>query len=263
MAVTNRRSGKLLYEMQCKSHTGGAGAEYTDQDRPRGDSGEPQMLPVGNAEAQQLNRDMYKLVNKRTKVIKRVNLYDPENMNPKLLYEGRGKNKDLDMKGTYEGWFMNAQAQYCAKTDEPRVVAGPQIDIKDANNGCRNPKCTQEQILGQRGADGGFVPNKGIERFLVLIGLSIAPEHCLHDLPEPNADGYIVFYTSNTCEELCDGPGKDCQRQVMHSSFNGIRADGGRYVVSDVYGHTPFRQATDYREKNGFAEVEDALSLEM
>lgn len=158
---------------------------------------------------------------------------------------------------------MHAQGEYCAKTDSPRNMAGPLIDIKDAHNGCRNIKCDRETVLGQVGLDGGFVPNKGLERFVVLLGLTISPEHCMHDLPEPNADGYIIFYTNNVCEELCDGPGKDCMRQVIHKSFTGLRANGGRYVTSDVYGHHTYKKATDFREKNGIAEVEDALSLDM
>lgn len=103
MAVTNKSNGKLMYEMQCKSRSGGSGAEYLEREKPSGASGEPQLLPVGNAETQKTLRDMYAMRSLRVKAAKRVILYNPNNLDPRLRYEGGGKDPDRDMKGTYEG----------------------------------------------------------------------------------------------------------------------------------------------------------------
>jgi hypothetical protein len=236
IAVTDRMSGKLMSEISCKSSSGGAGADYAV--RPSG-VGVPLMLPMGDPASQQRTKDMWAQQNV-VRVTKRVNLLNPNNMNPDLRYEGRSvSNTKKNRRGVYEGWFMQGLA-------------------------CMDQACTKKIILGLVDVIGRapFYPNTGGDRFVEMLGLRIAPDLCAVDLPEPNADGYRVFYTNPTCEELCDGPGPTCVMQRIHESFKGVSVDND-FTVSDAYGHNAYEVMVNKAAKNGIAPCEGALVVEI
>jgi hypothetical protein len=268
VAVTDKTTGKLMSEMSCKSSSGGAGADYKDSARPPiGPGNEPPTLPMGNAASKQRLIDMYAAGANRVNVRKRVNLYNPDDLDPRLRYEGDAPGRtDLDnARGVYERWFMHAQGQYCMKSQDPADAGGPLVDIKNAQNGCKDVDCTQKIVLGgltHRQKD-GFVPNMGHDREINMIGLSIGAEHCDLELPEPNADGYRVWYTDPTCTQLCDGPGRTCVMQRMHTSFHGVSIDG-KFATSDAHGHNIyFVEGDDADFFGNIAQVEGALGIQV
>lgn len=267
VAVTDRASGKLLSEMSCKSSSGGTAAEYNAQSRPPNDSDEPSMKPMGDAASQQRTKDMWADGEKRDMVIKRANLFNPNRMDPELLYEGG--DMIAHYLGRYEGWFMRALGPYCMSSTNHADSVGPVVDIKNPQNGCMNPGCTDKIILGLKDniaypGENGFFPNLGNNRRIFMRGLRIAPDLCDLDLPEPNADGYMVFYTNPTCDALCDGPGPNCVMQRMHSSFDGVSLDE-TYATNDAHGHFPYEPEGPrgvITGLQGIAQVEGALGVD-
>lgn len=242
--MTDRTTGKLLFEMSCKSHSGGSAAQYNRGSRPPNNADEPSQKPMGDAASRQRVIDMWsKYGDGMEMVVKRINLLDPNNKDPELIYEGGDAKSNL--RGRYEGWFMRGMAPFCMSAGNPNAAAGPEVDIKNPQNGCMDIECKRKIILGLKdnvayNGDSGFFPNLGNERRISMRELRIAPELCGVDLPEPNSAGYMAFYTNPTCEELCTGPSPNCILQRIHSSFDGIGIDG-TFVTNDVHGHHGYR----------------------
>lgn len=268
VAVTDRASGKLLSEISCKSHSGGSGAQYLPEFRPANNADEPSMLPMGDEASRQRTIDMWAMGEDREMVVKRINLLDPDNKNPKLIYEGDENTAQSNLRGRYEGWFMKGMAPFCMSAGSPKDNAGPDVDIKNPQNGCMDVECKRKIILGLKDrvaymGDDGFFPNLGTERRIGMRKLRIAPDLCAVDLPEPNSDGYIAFYTNPTCEELCDGPSPNCILQRIHSSFTGHSIDDV-FVTNDAHGHNPYIVEGPRgvpSGQRGIAQVEGALGI--
>lgn len=270
VAVTDKTSGKLLSEISCKSSSGGASADYYGAGKPHVSSDEPKTLPMGDSASKQRIIDMWAMKSDRQRVMKRINLFDPNNKNPKLRFEGGQNDANANMRGVYEGWFMRGLGPYCMSASEQITQVGPAVDIKNTHNGCMDEACTKKIIFGlvnsntYPGID-GFYPNFGNDRFIEMKGLRIAPDLCELDLPEPNADGYRVFYTNPTCDELCEGPGPKCIMQRVHNSFDGVSTDG-IYVTNDAHGHFTYVLAGANGEldsHDGIAQVEGALGIDV
>lgn len=267
MAVTEKATGKLMFEMSAKSSSGGAGAEYDPDSRPEEGV---QMVPMGTEANKQRLIDMYapERYSDRVRFFKRCNLFNPPNLRPDLRYEG--DNEEDHTRGVYEAWTMHMLSEMCMNTTEPYRSAGPVVDIKNSHNGCRDTDCTEKIILGDspRSYRDYFLPNVGNNRELILRQTAIGPQYCKHTLPEPNADGYYVFYTDQYAKELCDGPGENCIMQRIHSSFEGVTVNN-RWETSDVHGHFMYEPASpggiddfDNRKKglNGIGSVEGNLA---
>jgi hypothetical protein len=268
VAVTDKTTGKNLFEMSCKASSGGAAADYEEKSRPKEG---PPVLPMGSAATQKLITDVYAVENyfERVDRRKRINLYDPDNLDPRLRYEG--DTEEEHARGVYERWGMRLLGEICMNASEPYVQAGPVVDIKNSHNGCKDVACKTKVILGSppdKYRD-YFSPNLGFNRELVLRGISVGPQYCDHALPEPNADGYHVFYTDPYCGKLCDGPGKNCVMQKIHSSFKGLTVNQ-HYEVSDMHGHNTYEIAhpdgidafeSEKGGLNGVRQVEGALGI--
>lgn len=267
--MTDKASGKLLFEMSCKSHSGGSAAEYNSASRPPNNSDRPSQKPMGDAASRQRVIDMWaKDGSAREMVVKRINLLDPDNKDPELIYEGDQNSATTNLRGRYEGWFMRGMAPFCMSAGNPASAAGPDVDIKNPQNGCMDVECTRKIILGLKdnvayGGANDFFPNLGNERRISMKELRIAPDLCAVDLPAPNPSGYMAFYTNPTCEELCTGPGPNCVLQRIHSSFDGLSIDG-TFATNDVHGHNPYEVEGPRgvpMGQRGIAQEEGALAI--
>lgn len=268
LAVTEKSTGKLMFEMSGKASSGGAGARYESKFRPKEGV---QMVPLGTAENKKRMIDMYSPERYRDREVcfKRINLYNPPNLRPDLDYEGDTEAEHS--RGIYEAWTMRMLSEFCMNTTEPFRAAGPKVDIKNSHNGCRDEDCRQKIVLGRSPNQyrDYFTPNMGNNREVVFRATSIGPQYCKHPLPEPNAEGYHVFYTDQYANELCDGPGVNCIMQRIHSSFEGVSLND-RYETTDVHGHNMYEPASplgiddfDNRKRglNGIANIAGNLAV--
>jgi hypothetical protein len=126
------KSGDLKFEMSCKCNFGGSAADYAVYPK----EGVP-FLPMGDAATQKLIVDTFSVERYMDRKVmkKRINLYNPPNLDPKLRYE-----KGDAGRGVYEGWIGGGD-QYCMKAGEPYQNNGIEVDIKNAHTGCRDQSC--------------------------------------------------------------------------------------------------------------------------
>lgn len=265
IAITDQKSGNLLYEMSCKADFGGSGADYAEGSRPKDG---PDMLPMGNAATQKLLEETYLSSDRyfdRKIVKKRINLYNPGNLDPRLRYEKGDKGR-----GVYEGWTGGGE-QFCMNSSQKYRSDGIEIDIKNAHTGCVDQDCTREIILGNAPDKyrSYFFPNLGTNREIIFRGTSIGPEHCQFKLPKVGADG--IFYTDQYCQKTCDGPGPNCVRQIMKPEFKGFSANDA-YSISDVHGHNMYEVSRpggpdDFENEveglHGYEQYEGALGIDL
>lgn len=227
---------------------------------------------MGNRTSQELVEDMYMVPERyydRKIVKKRINLYNPNNLDPRLRYEG--KNEEDHARGVYEAWDMEMLGGICMNASKPYRNAGIEVDIKNTHTGCKDVECEEKIVLGRLPGKyrDYFVPNMGNNRQVRMRGISVGPQYCDYQLPEAGSDGYMKFYTNSYCTEICSGPSSDCVMQKIHKSFTGLTMDG-HYEVTDVHGHNTyeFKHAIDdFDDENevkglrGIRQVEGALGI--
>lgn len=263
IAITDKSSGNLLFEMSCKADFGGSAAEYAPGQKPQ--SG-PRMLPLGNEESRQLIMDMYNKPSSyfdRKMRFKRLNVYSPGHLDYRLEYE-----PDDVSRGIYEQW-VGGGGQYCMESSEKYMTDGIQVDIKDSNTACKTEQCHDQTILG-RGPTSYrdyFFPNLGCNRGIVFRHVTISRNNCKVPPPKVGADG--VYYTDQYCSKLCDGPGPNCVRQVMKPEFDKVTLHGS-YAITDVHGHNVYQIGlpggpddfeNEIRGLRGFQQYEGALGI--
>lgn len=229
IAVTDRTTGELMYEMSCKADFGGSMQEYEAGMAPPGEV----VFPLGNRYTQQLAEDTF-APRRPDRIVrsKRINYIRPHDLEPGLRYK-----KKPEM-GIYEEWIGGGN-QYCTRFGYPFRRDGITFDFKDSITACRNPFCSATYFLNVPSNEPGkkAKPRLGANRELIFTDMTIGDEHCPFDLPPRGEDG--VFYTDQFCTEVFDGPGPNRVKQIYKPTFSGLHVDGS-YGVSDVHGRYPY-----------------------
>jgi hypothetical protein len=127
MAITDRETGDIQMQLNCKTHFGPAFAEYNAGSMPQFPT--PGMLPVGGPMNKELIDKMYASKNYFSRRImgKRINIYNKDSPDPRLRYEDEDP-----LLGLYEKWTGGGNGQMCFSVARPYEADGFSIDIKDA-----------------------------------------------------------------------------------------------------------------------------------
>jgi hypothetical protein len=132
IAITDRDTGDVQMQLNCKANFGPSFAEYNSGSMPAFPA--PAMMPVGGPDNKRMIDKMYSPKNYFARKIngKRINIYNPDSPDPRLRYE----NED-PLLGLYEKWTGGGSGQMCFRVAQPYVADGISFDIKDAGTSNR------------------------------------------------------------------------------------------------------------------------------
>jgi len=151
-----------------------------------------------------------------------VNILDPKNLDPRVLYRKRGKSLTI---GEYERWMASPM---CAAKN----IAGPVADIKGAQNALRTmaSKGDDITILG-KWMHGSFRKHTGVKRDLRFRAWTMGWDYCGLNGTAPK-DG--VFYTDPYGYTRRDGPGVNNMRQYIKPGLK-VKLPDGIYMTDDTW----------------------------
>lgn len=196
VSATDKESGELMMEIQCKADYGFTMAEVKEECREPFPAVDFKTMSPMNQELAEKAYDVNSYYDRRIRR-KRVNVLNTDDIDKCIINELDAcnecpQNNETLMRGRYETW-TSPGPQMCMNSSQPYQFEGIIIDIKDAGTACLVEDTCLDHDLVQLGRPPNeylkaFNPNLGLHRDIQFREVTLGEDVCGFDIPERGSD---------------------------------------------------------------------------